>query len=104
MRARLAAGWRRAGDRIASPLLLLVAWEAASAAGLLRPQFFPRPTLILGHALDLALDGTLARHAGITLGPRRRGVRARRSCRAWRSASPWASRGACARASIPSSP
>jgi len=59
-------GWPEQTIGIVSPLLLLVAWEAASAAGLLRPQFFPRPTLILGHALDLALDGSLGRHAGIT--------------------------------------
>jgi len=58
--------WPEQAIGIASPLLFLVAWEAASATGLLRPQFFPRPTLILGHALDLALDGSLGRHAGIT--------------------------------------
>ena len=44
-----------------------VAWEAASAAGLLRAAFFPRPTAILGHALDLAADGTLGATPGVTL-------------------------------------
>ena len=63
----LARGWPARAIGIASPLLFLVAWEVASAAGLVRPQFFPRPTVILGHALDLALDGSLGRHAGITI-------------------------------------
>ena len=30
--------WREPAIGIASPLLVLVAWEAASAAGLLRPR------------------------------------------------------------------
>ena len=35
---------------VALPLLLAVAWEAASAAGLLRVQFFPPPSTLLRHA------------------------------------------------------
>jgi sulfonate transport system permease protein len=59
--------WSDVGIGIVSPLVLLVAWEAASAAGLLRPHFFPPPTAILRHALDLVADGTLPRNAGVTL-------------------------------------
>ena len=50
------------------PVLALVAWEAAGGAGLLRPAFFPRPSVVAGHAVRLVADGTLAGHAWITLG------------------------------------
>jgi NitT/TauT family transport system permease protein len=49
------------------PLAVLLAWEIASAAALLRPQFFPRPTILARHAWDLLADGTLPRHAAVTL-------------------------------------
>lgn len=48
-------------------LALLGAWEGASATGLLRPVFFPRPSTIAVHWATLAADGTLAYHAGVTL-------------------------------------
>jgi NitT/TauT family transport system permease protein len=61
-------GWLRAhGVAVASPLVLLGVWEAATAAGLLRPAFFPRPTTILGHFVRLAADGTLWSHTAATL-------------------------------------
>ena len=52
---------------IASPLTLLLAWEWASATGLLRAVFFPRPSTIAVHLRDLALDGTLWSHLATTL-------------------------------------
>jgi NitT/TauT family transport system permease protein len=52
---------------VASPLALLSLWEWASATGLLRAAFFPRPTTIGAHLRDLALDGTLWSHTAITL-------------------------------------
>jgi ABC-type nitrate/sulfonate/bicarbonate transport system permease component len=52
---------------IASPLTLLLAWEWASATGRLRAVFFPRPSTIASHLLELALDGTLWGHLAITL-------------------------------------
>ena len=52
---------------VASPLVVLLAWEAASATGLLREAFFPRPSTVLGHLGRLAADGTLASHAATTL-------------------------------------
>jgi len=52
---------------IGSPLTVLVLWEWASATGLLRAVFFPRPSTIAGHLRDLAMDGTLWGHAATTL-------------------------------------
>ena len=66
---------RRPGRRVtehaiavASPAVLLIAWEWASASGLLREVFFPRPSTILAHLRRLAADGTLWSHAAPTLG------------------------------------
>jgi NitT/TauT family transport system permease protein len=52
---------------IASPMALLLVWEWASATGLLRAVFFPRPSTIAVHLRDLALDGTLWGHLAATL-------------------------------------
>ena len=52
---------------VGSPLVLLAAWEGASAVGLLREAFFPRPSTILVHLRHLAADGTLWHHASATL-------------------------------------
>jgi NitT/TauT family transport system permease protein len=58
---------REHGVAIASPLVLLIAWEVASATGVLRPAFFPRPTTILQHFVRLAAAGTLWEHTAATL-------------------------------------
>lgn len=60
---RLAEHW----IALASPLVVLAAWEWASATGLLREAFFPRPSTILVHLRRLAADGTLWTHASATL-------------------------------------
>jgi NitT/TauT family transport system permease protein len=52
---------------IGSPIVLLGLWEWASATGVLRAVFFPRPSTIAAHLVDLALDGTLWGHLGTTL-------------------------------------
>jgi NitT/TauT family transport system permease protein len=52
---------------IVSPLVLLGAWEWASAAGALREAFFPRPSTIAVHLGQLAADGTLWGHLATTL-------------------------------------
>ncbi|MGH7340506.1 MAG: ABC transporter permease, partial [Candidatus Rokuibacteriota bacterium] len=52
---------------VGSPLVLLLAWEWASATGVLREAFFPRPSTVLVHLGRLASDGTLGQHAVITL-------------------------------------
>jgi len=66
----MSAAGRRLADRwiaIASPIALLAVWEWASATGLLRTAFFPRPSTIAVHLRDLALDGTLWGHLATTL-------------------------------------
>ncbi len=52
---------------VGSPIVLLVVWERASATGLLREAFFPRPSTIVAHLRQLAADGTLWGHAAATL-------------------------------------
>jgi NitT/TauT family transport system permease protein len=52
---------------VGSPVVLLAAWEGASATGWLREAFFPRPSTILAHLGRLAADGTLWNHASATL-------------------------------------
>ena len=52
---------------IGSPIALLLVWELASATGVLRAAFFPRPSTIAVHLRDLALDGTLWDHTATTL-------------------------------------
>ncbi len=52
---------------IGSALALLVLWECASATGRLRAVFFPRPSTIVAHLRDLALDGKLGGHLATTL-------------------------------------
>src|SRR5437899_2184674 len=59
----LAERWIAGG----SPVVLLLAWEWASATGLLREAFFPRPSTIVAHLRDLAADGTLWDHTATTL-------------------------------------
>jgi NitT/TauT family transport system permease protein len=58
---------RDAALALASPVLLLVAWEIASAGELLRPAFFPRPSVLAVHAAGMVADGSLASHAAATL-------------------------------------
>ena len=53
---------------VVSPAVVLAAWEWASATGLLREVFFPRPTTVIVHLRRLALDGTLWSHTATTLG------------------------------------
>lgn len=52
---------------VISPVVLVVAWEWASAAGVLREAFFPRPTTVARHLWQLAADGTLWEHTQTTL-------------------------------------
>ena len=65
---RRCAGWlAEHWIAVGSPLVLLAAWEWASAAGLVREAFFPRPSTIVVHLRHLAADGTLWHHASATL-------------------------------------
>jgi NitT/TauT family transport system permease protein len=61
---------RRLAERwiaVVSPIALVLAWEWASAAGVLREAFFPRPTTVLAHLHRLVADGTLGSHTAATL-------------------------------------
>jgi len=49
------------------PALVLGAWEIASATGLLRPVFFPRPSTIATLLVAQIADGTLLGQLGLTL-------------------------------------
>ena len=51
-----------------SPVALLLLWEWASATGVLRETFFPRPSTIVVHLYRLAVAGTLWDHTSATLG------------------------------------
>lgn len=55
------------GIAVASPIVAVLLWEWASATGLLREAFFPRPSTVVVHLGRLAADGTLARHGAATL-------------------------------------
>ena len=62
------AGWlARHWLTVASPVALLIGWEVASAVGLLREAFFPRPSTVLVHLRRLVADGTLLGHTLPTL-------------------------------------
>src|ERR687892_2016578 len=62
-RGWLAEHWLAVG----SPVVLLVAWELASAQGVLREAFFPRPSTVVVHLSGLVADGTLPGHTVATL-------------------------------------
>src|SRR5258708_36677343 len=50
------------------PLLILLAWEAASRARLVAPNLLPPPSAVLGVAIELARTGEPAFHLRATLG------------------------------------
>jgi len=64
---RLSAGNRDRIIRIASPILLLVAWEISVRGGALDARFFPAPTRILETLLKLADSGVLWANTGASL-------------------------------------
>ncbi|MCQ8239931.1 ABC transporter permease [Rhizosaccharibacter radicis] len=57
-----------AGRRFLSPLLIVLAWQAASSAGLISPQTLASPWQIGRTALALSADGTLGRNLLVSLG------------------------------------
>jgi len=67
-------GWptlsERARDRwlsIASPIGLLLIWEALAQLGLIDTRFFPAPSSILVYGYRLAVSGELLGHTAITM-------------------------------------
>jgi NitT/TauT family transport system permease protein len=66
----MSAPWRALAEHrvaVASPIALVLLWEWASATGVLREAFFPRPTTVATHLGELVAAGTLWEHAGATL-------------------------------------
>ena len=61
--ARAAPGW----PRLLSPLLILLAWQAASSLGLVSPQTLASPLQIARTAWSLTMDGTLTRNLLVSL-------------------------------------
>ena len=54
--------------RLALLVLLLIAWEGAAAAGLINSFIFSSPSRIAATACQMAADGSLWLHLGVTLG------------------------------------
>jgi ABC-type nitrate/sulfonate/bicarbonate transport system permease component len=65
--ARLRAKRRDRIISVASPLGLLLAWEAAAWASLIDVRFFPAPSSIIGTLVDMAKAGELVENVVITL-------------------------------------
>nr|WP_241024668.1 ABC transporter permease subunit [Burkholderia sp. Ac-20365] len=51
----------------AVPALVVVLWEAAARLGLITSQVLPAPSSVLGTAIDLARNGELFVHLGVSL-------------------------------------
>jgi len=68
--AALAAVVPRLGRlrRFASPLLLVLLWQAASMAGLISPRTLAAPSTVLASAWELLLSGELPHHLLVSLG------------------------------------
>lgn len=58
---------RRLLDGSLGILLFLALWEALPRLGLVNPGYLSPPTVVLQSILDLARDGSLARHLGASL-------------------------------------
>ena len=54
--------------RFASPLAIVLLWQAASMAGLIAPRTLAAPTTILASAWELLASGELPRHLLVSLG------------------------------------
>ncbi len=53
---------------LGAPFALVALWEAAVRAGLVDARFFPPPSLVLVTLARLLADGTLIRHAAVSVG------------------------------------
>ena len=58
---------RHRARRLISPLVLLLAWQAASMSGWISPRLLAAPTTILAAAWALLIDGTLLRDLLVSL-------------------------------------
>jgi sulfonate transport system permease protein len=74
MTASLALAARKAALSWALPLLLLMAWEVASRAGLLSPRLLPAPSAVAAAAWLALLDGSLLENTLVSLGRALKGL------------------------------
>ncbi|MBN6887726.1 sulfonate transport system permease protein [Cytobacillus horneckiae] len=49
------------------PIILMIAWEYLSGTGVFPPHLLPAPSIIFQSLLNMAVDGSLWGHTGITL-------------------------------------
>jgi ABC-type nitrate/sulfonate/bicarbonate transport system permease component len=66
-RRSTAWAWNDRSISILSPLILLGLWEICARTHLIDVRFFPAPTNIIKHLVDLAVSGALWKHAGASL-------------------------------------
>lgn len=66
-RRRLGPGWSVPFGRLLGPALLILAWWAASAAGVLDPRILSGPGSVVSTAVDLVADGRLQGNVLISL-------------------------------------
>lgn len=50
------------------PIILIIVWDLAGRAGLVEAYLLPTPTRIIQEIFNMAIEGTLFGHIGITLG------------------------------------
>jgi ABC-type nitrate/sulfonate/bicarbonate transport system permease component len=64
---RTRSGWGRRILSLASPVVLLAAWEIAGRAGWINPLFFPTPTFIVATMGRMIASGELWIHLSVSL-------------------------------------
>lgn len=72
--ASIATGARQAALSWALPLLLVVAWEAASRAGLLSPRLLPAPSAVAAAFMAALHDGSLLENTLVSTGRALKGL------------------------------
>jgi ABC-type nitrate/sulfonate/bicarbonate transport system permease component len=65
--SRKASLWSDRTISILSPLVLLGLWEICARTGVIDTRFFPAPSNIIRHLVELAASGSLWRHVGASL-------------------------------------
>ncbi|MEW1981095.1 ABC transporter permease [Citricoccus sp. NPDC079358] len=67
MKGALSTGAGRAVVGLLLPVVLVIAWWAATAAGLFSPVQLPSPSSVVSAGIDLATDGSLWHHIAISV-------------------------------------
>lgn len=64
---RSGARWANAAIYLVLPIVLLVAWQAASARGWVQPYLLPPPTTVAAGLAEIVADGTILGHLWASL-------------------------------------